>query len=92
MFRLRVRSRPRACFQRLYLRLELSHVKTWIFSKVSRSDYKGLSRVSIKSEHVKDLAIKIATSTIVIRHRSDNAYIDEVHCKFCFESAIMLDM
>ena len=41
--------------------------------------YKGVSRVSIKSEHVKDLTIKMATSIIVICHRSDNAYIDEVH-------------
>ena len=71
----------------IYLQLELSHVKTWIFSKVQignpntvrRSDYKGVSRVSIKSEHVKDLTIKMATSTMVIRHRSDNANIDEVH-------------
>ena len=62
----------------------------WVFSKVQigkpntvlRIDYKGVSRVYIKSEHVKDLAIKMATSTMVIRHRSDNAYIDEVHCKY----------
>ena len=53
-------------------------VKTWILSKVQigkpttvrRSDYKGGSLVSIKSEHVKALTIKMATSTMVIRHRS----------------------
>ena len=65
---------------RFYLRLELSHVKTCIFSKVQicksntvrRSDYKGVSRVSIKSENVKDLIVKMATSMMVTRHRSDN--------------------
>ena len=32
-----------------------------------------LSCVSIKSEHVEYLTIKMAMSTMVIRHRSDNA-------------------
>ena len=76
-------------FKRHYLQLELSHVKTWIFSKVQigkpntvrRSDYKGVSRVSIKSEHVKNLTIKMVTSMMVIRHRSNNAYIEIVHCE-----------
>ena len=62
----------------IYLRLELVHVKTWIFSKVQidkpnivrRSDYKRVSRVPIKLEHVKDLTVQMATSTMVIRHRS----------------------
>ena len=34
-----------------------------------------MSHVSIKSDHVKDLTIKMATSTVVITHRSDNTLI-----------------
>ena len=63
-----VRSRPWACFQRNDLRLELSHVHTWVpdevlsgkANTVHRSDNEGLSLVLIISEHVKDLTIKMA--------------------------------
>ena len=53
----------------------IPNVNTWIRDQVQidkpntvrRSDYKGVSRVSIISEHVKDLTIyKMATSMIVI--------------------------
>ena len=89
---LRVQSRPRACFQRHYLRLELSHVKTWIFSKVQigkpntvrRSDYKGVSHVSIKSEHVKDLTIKMWSITEAtlreLRRRPSNSPTNKIKC------------
>ena len=56
-------------------RLELPHVKTWILNKSSKGKPKQsvgatikVSPLSIISEHVKDLTIKMATPTMVIPH------------------------
>ena len=67
--RLLVRSRPRACFKRHYLWLELSHAKTWILSKspdwqtkhsLSERLYRGVPCIN---------NIKMAKSTMVIPHQ-----------------------